>query len=71
VKSSGLPRIRLHDARHTHATLALGTGVNPRVVADRLGHSDVSLTLGLYSHVTQSVEADAAERVANAIFGLR
>ncbi len=36
-----------------------------------LGHSDVALTLGLYSHVTESVEADAAERVANAIFGSR
>jgi integrase len=71
VKSSGLARIRLHDARHTHATLALEAGVNPRVVADRLGHSDVSLTLGLYSHVTESVEAEAAERVANAIFGSR
>ena len=47
----------------------LETGVNPRVVADRLGHSDVALTLRRYSHVTESMEADAAARMARALDG--
>lgn len=45
-----LPRIRLHDLRHTHATLALRAGVHPRVVQERLGHANVSITLDTYSH---------------------
>jgi integrase len=45
VKRLGLPRIRLHDLRHTNATLALKAGVNPRVVQERLGHANVSITL--------------------------
>ena len=43
AKKAGLPEIRLHDLRHTHATLALAAGVHPKVVSERLGHSTVSL----------------------------
>lgn len=64
LKRAELPRVRTHDLRHTAATLMLEAGVNPRVVADRLGHSQVSITLDRYSHVTPSMEADAAARVA-------
>ncbi len=51
VARLGLPAIRLHDLRHTWATLALEAGVHPKVVQERLGHANVSITLDLYSHV--------------------
>ncbi len=60
----GLPPIRLHDLRHTHATLALQAGVHPRVVQERLGHANVSITLDTYSHVDLDMQAAAAARVA-------
>ena len=47
-----MPRIRLHDVRHTYATLALKAGVHAKVVSERLGHSSIAITLDLYSHVT-------------------
>jgi len=59
-----LPRIRLHDLRHTFATLALSAGINPKVVADRLGHSTVSMTLDRYSHVLPALQESAVELVA-------
>ena len=64
AEAAGLPRIRLHDLRHTHATLALEGGVHPLVVSERLGHSKVSITLDTYSHVTPALEEDAAAKVA-------
>ncbi len=63
------PRIRLHDLRHTWATLALLEGVHPKVVQERLGHSSIAITLDLYSHVTDPMKSDAAEQVAGLIFG--
>ena len=48
-----LPAIRLHDLRHTWATLALQAGEHPKVVQERLGHAKVSITLDVYSHVTE------------------
>ena len=56
----GLPPIRLHDLRHTHATLALQAGVHVKVVAERLGHSSVKVTLDTYSHAIPAMQADAA-----------
>jgi hypothetical protein len=50
VKKAMLPQIRLHDLRHTHATLALQASVHPKVVSGRLGHATVSITLDTYSH---------------------
>jgi integrase len=60
----GLPPIRLHDLRHTAATLMLANGEHPRIVQERLGHSDVSMTLGRYSHVTETMQREAADRLA-------
>jgi len=51
VKKSMLPPIRLHDLRHTHATLALQAGIHPKVVSERLGHASSGITLDTYSHV--------------------
>jgi integrase len=64
VERSGLPAIRLHDLRHTHATLALAAGLHPKVVSERLGHSTVSLTLDVYSHAVPGMQRDAAEQIA-------
>ena len=63
-----LPPIRLHDLRHTYATLALKAGVHPKVVSERLGHATVGITLDLYSHVTPAIARDAANVVAQSIF---
>lgn len=63
-RAAGLPTIRLHDLRHTHATLALEAGVHPRIVQERLGHATVSITLDTYSHVDLDLQAAAAARVA-------
>ena len=62
-KKAGVKQLRFHDMRHTHASLLLARGVHPKVVADRLGHSNVDLTLNTYSHVVESVERDVAKEV--------
>lgn len=64
-----IPQIRLHDTRHTSATLALKAGVHPKVVSERLGHATVGITLDLYSHVLDGMQEDAAEEIASAVFG--
>ncbi len=58
VKQLGLPEIRFHDLRHTHATLLLQMGVNPKLVANRLGHASVRVTLDTYSHVMPDMQQD-------------
>jgi integrase len=67
LRRAGLPEIRLHDIRHTYATLALKAGMHPKVVSERLGHATVGITLDLYSHVTPSIARDAADVVASRI----
>lgn len=67
--SPPLPRIRLHDLRHIHATVLLEAGVPVHVVAGRLGHADPSITLRVYAHVLQSAETHAADVFASAIGG--
>lgn len=64
-----LPRIRLHDLRHTWATLALQAGVDVKIVSERLGHASAKITWDIYQHVTPTMQADAAETVARLIFG--
>ncbi len=53
--------IRLHDARHTHASLMLKQGVHPKIVQERLGHSSIQITLDTYSHVAPGLQEAAAE----------
>ena len=62
-------RIRLHDLRHTHATLGLKAGVHPKVMSERLGHATVGVTLDLYSHVVPALAKDAAEQIMAAAYG--
>lgn len=60
---AGMPPIRLHDLRHTAATLMLQAGIHPKIVSERLGHSSVNITLNLYSHVNPTMQQDAAEKL--------
>lgn len=60
VKAAGLRRIRVHDLRHTSATLLLLAGTPAKIVSERLGHASVGITLDLYSHVLPDMQADAA-----------
>ena len=62
-----LPRMRFHDLRHTHATQLLTNGTHPKVAQERLGHSTISTTMDLYSHVTDTMQSDAAARL-DAVF---
>lgn len=71
VARSDLPKIRLHDLRHSYATISLKAGVHPKVFSERLGHSTVSFTLDRYSHAVPGMQEDAAENVAGLIFGDR
>jgi integrase len=63
-----LPVIRFHDLRHTAATLLLLQGVHPKVVSERLGHADVTITLNTYSHVLPTMQKEAAEKL-DRLFG--
>ena len=65
----GVPRIALHDLRHTHATLALQEGIHPRIVQERLGHSTISITLDVYSHVLPTMQEEAAAKIGMAVLG--
>ncbi len=69
VRDSEQPRIRLHDLRHTHATLALQAGIHPKVVSERLGHASISITLDIYSHAIPAMEEEAAAKVAALFLG--
>ena len=62
LKKAGIPHIRFHDLRHTHATLMLKSAVHPKVVSERLGHASVAFTLDTYSHVVPGLQEAAAER---------
>jgi len=68
VKAAGLPRIRLHDLRHTHASLGLAAGVPVKVMSERLGHSTSAFTADVYQHVTPALEEHAAATVAALVF---
>jgi integrase len=61
--------IRLHDLRHTHATLALMAGIHPKVISERLGHAKVSITMDVYSHALPSMQREAAAAMAALVFG--
>jgi integrase len=69
VKKTRLPRIRFHDLRHTYATLALQEDVNVKVVSERLGRSSAAFTMDVYQHVLPSMQQEAADAVAAAVFG--
>ena len=69
TRAAGLPRIRLHDVRHSYATAALAAGVPPKVISQRLGHATIAITMDTYSHVIPGLDEQAAEKVARLILG--
>ena len=69
VARSGLPRIRLHDLRHTHASLLLRAGVPVKVVSQRLGHATPAFTMAVYQHVLPGMQAEAASTFSDLVFG--
>lgn len=64
VAGTTLPRISLHDLRHTHATLLLKAGVPLKVVSERLGHSSPAFTMATYQHILPGMQAEAADTFA-------
>ena len=66
-----VPRIRLHDLRHTHATLGLQAGVPAKIMSERLGHASVGFTLDVYTHVLPGHDQDAANQVAGLILDIQ
>lgn len=67
ARDAGLPRIRFHDLRHTHATLLLKAGVPLKVVSERLGHSTPAFTMTVYQHVLPGMQRDAADLFARLV----
>ena len=67
TKKAGLSGVRLHDLRHTHASLMLLAGVHPKIVGKRLGHASINITLDTYSHVLPGLQEDAAEKFSQVI----
>lgn len=63
VKASGVPKIRIHDLRHSHATILINEGVNIMAVSKRLGHADVSITLRVYAHLMQKTDNQMMEEI--------
>jgi integrase len=69
ARAAGLPKIRLHDVRHSYATAALAAGVPAKVISERLGHANIAITMDTYSHVLPGLDAEAADTVARLILG--
>lgn len=62
---TGLPRIRTHDLRHSHASLLIKEGVQPKVVQSRLGHKDIQTTLNTYSHLWEGADDEVSDLLSN------
>jgi len=68
LKDAGLPELRLYDLRHTCATLLLSAGENPKIVSERLGHANITLTLDTYSHVLPDMQQGASDKLEGMLF---
>ena len=62
VRRLGMPRIRFHDLRHTHASLLVAAGIPIKVVSERLGHANPGFTMATYQHVMPGMGAEAADK---------
>jgi integrase len=70
LERAGVPRVRFHDLRHSHATLLLSQNVHPKVVSERLGHAAVGVTLDIYSHVVPALQQEAADKLEALLGGV-
>ena len=66
--ANGLPKLRLYDLRHTHASLLIHEGVHPKKISERLGHSSIKLTMDTYGHLFEGSDRDSAEKMER-LFG--
>ena len=67
-EANGLPKLRLYDLRHTHASLLIHEGVHPKRISERLGHSSIKLTMDTYGHLFEGSDRDSAEKMEK-LFG--
>lgn len=70
LKEADLPEVRFHDLRHSYATLALGAGISPKVIQQILGHSQITVTLDTYAHVTREMQQEAADKMGDILKGV-
>lgn len=68
LKRNNLRKIRLHDLRHTNATIMLLSGTNMKTVSERLGHSDIKISMNKYSHVLDEMDKEASNNLSNLLF---
>lgn len=68
VQVAGVPRIRIHDQRHTHVSLAIQMGANIKAVSQRVGHARTSTTMDIYAHVVSEQHKDVADKIGGALF---
>ena len=68
VEKIGLRKVRLHDLRHTHATMLVLAGVDFKTISNRLGHTDIKITLNRYSHVLEEMDRKASQNISNIMF---
>jgi integrase len=69
IRHCGLNGVRLHNACHTHASLMLKNGTNPKIIQERLGHSTFSITMNLYAHVSPGMQKQAANSFDEMVIG--
>jgi integrase len=65
--NTGLPNIRFHDLRHSAASLLLSLGIHPKVVQELLGHTQISMTMDVYSHLLPGMQKDAMSKLDEAL----
>jgi integrase len=68
-EASGLPKLRLYDLRHTHASLLIHEGVHPKKISERLGHSSIKLTMDTYGHLFEGSDRDSEEKMQKLLGG--
>jgi len=69
LKQAGLPDIRFHDLRHSSASLLLSLGIHPKVVQEMLGHSQIGMTMDIYSHVLPTMQVEAVNKLNDVLHG--
>ncbi len=65
TEKAGLQKIRVHDLRHSHASLLIEMGFSPLLIAERLGHENIETTLNTYSHLYPNKQSELAEALQN------